>query len=144
MMKKIYNKKGFCSGIISLTIVLFSVLVGIKCGYRNTGSLIKSIILISVLTIIGITSIYRSMNKDCTKEDIKNNDEREELINLKAGNSALNFSTNFCFCSMIIIVLLWVKFRWETLITIIIVMAVILDVLLISPIVAYYYHNKNN
>lgn len=146
MKRKIYNKKGFWGGVTSLLLVVVSIIVTIPNEYHkgNSMRLTKSIIFNVLLLTIGITSIYRSLNYQYTKEDIQNDDEREKLISLKASNSALKITTIFCFIITILLMVTFAITRHEEIIGALVVAALIFNVLLISPVIAYFYYNKNN
>lgn len=69
---KIYNKKGFWSGIGFLCLFALSIGTYIVTGYKykSTGRLIKSMVIDIGLFYYGISSILRSLSYSATKDDI--------------------------------------------------------------------------
>ncbi|WP_455796850.1 hypothetical protein [Clostridium butyricum] len=90
---RIYNKKGFVSGIITLLLCVVGVIAVILKGPS-----IKLVILLPFLLLFSLTEIRRSLSKSMSKEDIiKNNDERDKYILLKTSYKSLEIlrSINF-------------------------------------------------
>lgn len=85
---KIYNKKSFISGIISLIICI----IGLVSDSLN-GLSIKMSILILLLFIFSITEIRRSLSKSASWEDIITAaDEREQYVILKTSHKVLQIA----------------------------------------------------
>ncbi len=62
---RIYNKKGFVSGIITLLLCVVGVITVILKGPS-----IKLVILLPFLLLFSLTEIRRSLSKSMSKEDI--------------------------------------------------------------------------
>ncbi|KOC31251.1 hypothetical protein [Clostridium botulinum] len=144
MKKKIYNKKNFRSGMCFLSIAIMGSIVSFLkgCDKFSCISMIKSIILNFLLLFMGISYIYRSLNYRYSKEDIQDDDEREKLLSLKAESSSLSFSTGFCFVFEVILMIAFGITKNNGIIAPLICVGLIFNVLLISPVFAYIYHNK--
>lgn len=82
---KIYNKKQFTSGLISLMIFLMALISVILRGLS-----IKIIIIMPILLLFSITEIRISFSKDMSKKNlIENEDERAKYISLKTSHKSL-------------------------------------------------------
>lgn len=146
MKKKIYNKKGFISGMVCTILSIITIIITIPNEYINGKymKLVESVILILILLPLGITELKRSLSYECTKEDLQNDDERENLITLKSTNTAFKIGTGFCIGFIILLVIAFVKTKYEGFIGMLIGVSLIFNVLMISSIVAYFYHNMHN
>jgi L-lactate permease len=143
-MKKIYNKKGFCSGIISLLLAAVVIIFVIPDNYHDPDyiRMVKSIIIAFVLLIIGITSVYKSLSYQYTKEDKQNDDEREKLVSLKAANTAFKITIGFCCAAMILLMIAFGMTRYEGFASIFIGFGLVFSISTISQVCAYFYHDK--
>ncbi|MCY6958456.1 hypothetical protein [Clostridium brassicae] len=102
MKKRIYNKKKFWSGIVFLILAAISIPCTItRFNNLNTLRIIKSVVLDTFCILFGVTEVYRSLSSKCTKEDEQNDDERENLINMKSKSRA--FDIIFFICAAITI-----------------------------------------
>lgn len=82
---KIYNRKGFINGLISLSICIVGVAAIILKGFS-----VKLSIIIPILFIYSIVGIRRSLLIDASREDIiENEDERVKYISLKTAGKSL-------------------------------------------------------
>ncbi|WP_244835075.1 hypothetical protein [Clostridium sp. BJN0001] len=80
-MKKIYNKKKFFSGIVFLILAVVTFFaMSIPSIDKSAFRSMESVVIGILCFLFGITEVYRSLNKKCTKEDRQNDDEREKLI----------------------------------------------------------------
>lgn len=146
MKKKIYNKKGFFSGIISLLLATASIIIVITKDYNqmNNVKLWKSIVFSILLLFIGTSSLYRSLNYQCTKEDRQNNDEREQLISFKANTTALKITIVSCFIFMLLFMIAFGITKHSSFIGVFIGISLIFNISMISQIAAYVYHDRHN
>lgn len=146
MKKKIYNEKGFFSGIISLLLATTLIITVIIKDYHqmNTISLWKSIILSILLLLIGASSLHRSLNYGCTKEDMQNNDERERLVSFKANTTALKITIVSCFIFMLLFMIAFAITKHNSFIGVFIGISLIFNISMISQIAAYVYHDRHN
>ncbi|SDP66755.1 hypothetical protein [Clostridium gasigenes] len=86
---KIYNKKKFWSGVLSLSLVLMSIVI---LFLKPKSFDLKGFFITLFLLLIGISDISRSINLKDTKKDEQEDDERKYLIELKASSSAFTIS----------------------------------------------------
>lgn len=99
---KIYNKKGFFSGIICIVLGMWSLFWDFGNPNHNLIVQIRDIVLSIVLISIGITSFWRAFLKKATKEDfIEENDERNKLIVYKSKSRMLDIVYAILFVIMI-------------------------------------------
>ena len=95
---KIYNKKGFISGVSFLLVCILGIFSVILKGIS-----VDMVILVPLLLIWSVGEITRSFSKTATKEDlIKNDDERNKYINLKTSHKSLQILRNINMAVMIV------------------------------------------
>lgn len=100
---KIYNKKGFFSGILWTA-------AGVFCLYRDIADSadflpqqIKSVVISLLCLAIGLTSLIRAFSKSSTREDrMGEMDERNKLVRLKTNSLTLNILGYLQLAGMII------------------------------------------
>ena len=98
---KIYNKKGFFSGIFWIVLALWSIIHDFGSPNPNNGS-DKRQHNISVFTVMGITSFWRAFSKKATKEDIiEEYDERNRLIKYKSQSRMMDIAYVILFVFMV-------------------------------------------
>ena len=146
VMKKIYNKKGFKSGVFLLLISLVSTVLFLKnLSEMNTLKLVKELILMIVTYFIGATSLIRSLNEKYSKEDeIEENDERNKFNTLKSESKAFRISFNACIIFNILFVVLYIMTRIEGLLYAFIGLGLLSTFMLITIIVLSIYYNQKN
>lgn len=100
---KIYNKKGFISGLFTL---LVCIIGGISVVLKGVS--IKMSILLPILFLFSITEMRRSLSKAKSKEDlIKNEDERDKYILLKTSQKSLKILEGI---NMIIVIISMISY----------------------------------
>lgn len=100
---KIYSKKGFISGLITLLVFIIGVISVVLKGLS-----IKMSILLPILFLFSITEIRRSLSKAKSKEDfIKNEDERDKYILLKTSQKSLKILEGI---NMIIVIISMISY----------------------------------
>ena len=149
---KIYNKKGFWSGVFFLVLAVTSIPIMMNNSYDwNSARNIKSIIVTIFCVLIGVGQVYRGMNSKLSKEDEQNDDEREKLVLLKTESSAYKITFNFCIVLTILLALaLGVTKKagvidvitFNGLIGIFIGVAIMPTIMIIAYIGANIYHDK--
>jgi len=149
---KIYNKKGFWSGVWFLLLAVGSIILLINNPHgMNTTRNIKSILATIICVLIGITQVYRGLDSQCTKEDEQNDDERNKLVVLKAESSA--YRITFYLCMLLTILLATAvgvaKFKgsidvatFNGLLGIFVGVAIVPTIMIISYTAACIYHEK--
>lgn len=86
---KIYNKKEFISGLVSIFLGAGNLLI--RIGQQNIKT--KMIILATALLLMGFNSIIRSLSVKKFQEDkLENLDERNILIKLKSQSKAFEIT----------------------------------------------------
>lgn len=94
VMLKIYNKKTFYSGVISLILSIIAIITTAIKGI-SLNNLIKSIIIIVFLMMSGVYELHVSLNKKHSIEYEKENDERMQFLELKAKSKVANITFDF-------------------------------------------------
>ncbi|MPQ34211.1 hypothetical protein E4V42_22770 [Clostridium estertheticum] len=145
MKKKIYNKKKFCSGIVFLLLALISIPDTIThfhnlSALRNTKSIIVDIFCI----LFGVTEVWRSLSRKCTKEDDKNDDERINLVNMKSESSAFKITLFTCATVLILSIIAWRVTKNDVFLGIICCLGMTISIMFIAVISSYFYHDKRN
>ena len=99
---KIYNKKGFLSGIFWIVLALWSIIHDFGSPNPNTMVQIRDSIISLFLLLMGITSFWRAFSKKATKEDIvEEYDERNRLIKYKSQSRMLDIAYAILFVFMV-------------------------------------------
>lgn len=145
MKIKIYNKKKFWSGIVFLLIASISI-PGTIIKFDNIDILksIKHIIMDTFCVLFGLTEVYRSLSCKCTKEDMQNDDERENLINIKAKSSAFKI-TFYIFVVITILSIIGLALTKSImLVGFFIGIGIVPTIMVIVEIGSYIYHDKRN
>ena len=145
MKKKIYNKKGFWSGVSLLFLaVCYTILLLNKWDNVNSMKNGKSILFAIICTFTGIVQIYRGLDSKCTKEDDQDDDERKKLVILKTESSAYKATMNI---SIVLTILLSIGIgvtKDNNLLGILVGVGIMPGIMVISYIFASVYHNKRN
>ena len=145
MNKKIYNKKGFFSGVFFLILaVIYVILLIINPHGINSITNIKSILFAILSVLIGAGQIYRSMDNKCTKEDFHNDDERNRLVVLKTESSAYKITFNISIALTLLLAIAIGVTKNDDFIGILVGVAIMPTIMIISYICANFYHNKRN
>jgi amino acid permease len=145
MKKKIYNKKKFWSGIVFLLLAAISIPSTIT-DFNNLDALknIKHIVIDTFCVLFGLTEIYRSLSSKCTKEDEKNDDERESFINMKSQSSAFKITFFICIAITIISIIGLAITKNIMLVGFFIGIGIVPTIMVIANIGGYIYHNNRN
>lgn len=140
---KIYSKKTFWSGMFFLVIsIIFIFLLINQFGEVSNGKIIKNSIYLLLSMLFGFASIRQSLSYEKTREAEKENDEREELINLKSSSTAINIVSIISWIFMAVSIILWYKTRAEGTVGMIVAFGIMFGISLFSRIFAYIYYNK--
>lgn len=100
---KIYNKKGFISGVLWTA-------AGAFCLYRDAADAhaflpqqIKSVVLSLIMLAIGLTCLVRSFSRRAAREDrIEELDERSRLVRLKTSSLTLRVTGYLRLAAMVL------------------------------------------
>ena len=83
MKWKIYNRKGFCSGVLELALGLALPLTCAVKGWERFD--VKDGVLTVLLVLLGSGMILRSLNKEQSQEDwVEDHDERRRWVQLRS------------------------------------------------------------
>ena len=141
---KIYNKRNFYSGIVFLLLsITLLLLIIIRINTLNSFIIIiKHVATEIILTLLGITQLYRSLNIKSEIEYQKDYDERKKLIELKS--KSLSFNVTFLIAMIIsIICIILLALTHNTLIGgILIGISIIPIIMIISEIISYNYYDR--
>ncbi len=100
---KIYNKKGFFSGVLWTAAGAFCLYRDIVDSADFLPQQIKSVVISLLCLAIGLTSLIRAFSKSSTREDrIEEMDERNRLVRLKTNSLTLNILGYLQLAGMII------------------------------------------
>lgn len=136
---KIYNKKGFWEGIVSLIVCL----VGFTTiAIRGFG--LKLMILSVLLLLFGTTGIARSMSSDKSREDLFiNNDERDKYIQLLTAQKSLKILHMLNFIFLIVFMIAYGITKQESLLITLIMLALFLTLSFLVVLVCNIYYEKH-
>lgn len=88
---KNYNRRGLMVGIVQLLLALFCLITIIVTGFD-----VKLLVLGGIIALLGITSVLNSFSKEATrKEWLDNEDERAQLVTMKAKAKSFSIVSNF-------------------------------------------------
>lgn len=144
-MRKIYNRKGFKSGIFFLVISFLSTWLLIKqWGEIDQFKSVKDLFLMVITYVIGTISLVRSLNQTYSEEDKREEaDDRNQLIQLKAQSKAFSICFNTCLILCVIFVLLYIKMKLEVLLGGFVALGLLSTFMLLTMIiVSVYYEEK--
>jgi len=145
MNKKIYNKKGFWSGVFFLILaVTYVLLLIINPHDTNSMSNIKSIFFAILCVLIGVGQVYRSMDSKCANEDDRNDDERNKLVVLKTESSAYKITFNISLVLTLLLAIAIGVTKNDDLLGIFVGVGIMPTIMIISYICANSYHNKRS
>lgn len=151
MNKKIYNKKGFWSGVFFLLAAVAYIILLIKDPHMNSVSNVKSIFFTVLSVLFGVSQVYRGLNYKRSKEDEQNDDERRKLVTLKAESSAFNITFNLflALTVLLLIVIGLTKYNgsmdlriYNGLLGIFVGVSIVPSIMFITIIGANIYHDK--
>ncbi|MBU3132637.1 hypothetical protein J1C67_18190 [Clostridium gasigenes] len=138
---KIYNKKKFWSGVLSLSLVLMSIVI---LFLKPKSFDLKGFFITLFLLLIGISDISRSINLKDTKKDIQEDDERKYLIELKSSSAAFTIS-QYLLCILFFIgCFSWYITKIEAVLYVIIPIGCMTGINVIIVSITYFYQQKRN
>ncbi len=99
---KIYNKKGFLSGIFLTLLAIVGMALDFRSPAANTLVQVRDSVISVFLLLMGINSFWRAFSKHATKEDmIAEYDERNRLIEYKSQSRMLDIAYTILFGLMV-------------------------------------------
>lgn len=140
---KIYNKKGFFSGLFTTAIGVALLAAGVDTGFERFD--LKDAALVIFCLLIGLTTIARSMSHSLSREDkISELDERNRLITLKSRSRAFSITQGVCWVLMFIFIMLGVVKDFDGAVFLGMGFAFAISVSFFSELFAYFYYDSKN
>jgi hypothetical protein len=145
MKIKVYNKKQFCIGIVFLLLVSLNIPGFIGCfNNPDTVTIIRYIVTDIFWTLIGVMFVNRSISSKCAKEDNQNNDERENLINIKSKCSAFNITFFVSIAITILSAIVAGITKIYVLVGIVIGAGIVPIIMIFAQLSSYFYYQNRN
>ena len=145
MKTRIYNKTKFNSGILFLLVALFSgIATFLNASNMDMIKISLRIIFIIVSLSFAGTEIYRSLNKECTKKDLQENDEREQMLNIKSKSAAFTATFTICFIIIAAMIIILALTRNIIFMGMLIGIGLVPLIMVITEIAGYLYHDSRN
>ncbi len=99
---KVYNKKGLILGVVWLIMGLWLLFIRVLEPENFLPEQIKDVIIALLLIIFGIGSITRAFSERLTQEEkTADQDERNQMIELKTKRKSFQLTQGICFCLML-------------------------------------------
>lgn len=103
---RIYNKKGFWTGVFMLALALLLAWAGLRSGFQD------KIFAILVCVVCGVSYLFRGLSYEMSREDrVEEQDERERFVRARAQSRALQITQVVCFALMLAFVVMGAKAR---------------------------------
>lgn len=135
---KIYNRKGFFRGIVSVTIGILAFITLYLKGF-SFFSLFSGVFLF----LIGITEISRSFSKTATLQDkLQEEDERDFYVELKAGRKAFEIIQYINVISIISLIILFGITKKEVFAGLMIIPGLYFTINVILKVATFIYYEK--
>ena len=135
---KNYNRRGLITGIVQLLLCAFCLITMFITGFD-----VKLAVLGIIVALLGITSIVNSFSKETTKrEKIESNDERTQLVRMKAKEKSFDVVSAFLFIATVAIMIAYGVTKNQILVYMVICTGVALSICWISHIVAHFYYES--
>ena len=140
---KIYNKKGFFSGLVSAALGIALLAAGWHTGFERFD--LKDAFLVVVLLLIGIVQAVRSFSRALSKEDIISDlDERNTLVKFKSRSRAFGITQGVCLVLAVVFILLGAYHDYDGMTGIGLGFAFAISVSFFSELFSYFYYESKN
>lgn len=137
---KNYNRRGLMTGIVQIFLSIFCLITMIVTSFD-----VKLAILGIIIAILGITSVINSFSKEAArKELIDNEDERSQLVEMKAKAKTLDIVSNFLFFATAAVMIAYGVTKNQLFVYMFLCTGAALSVCWISHIVTYFYYESKN
>lgn len=137
---KNYNRRGLIIGIVQLLLSVFCFITMIVTGFD-----VKLAVLGIIIALLGITSVINSFSKEETrKELIDNEDERSQLVKMKAKAKSFDIASNFLFLATIAVMIAYGITKNHVFVYMVLYTGAALSVCWISHIIAHFYYESKN
>ncbi len=135
---KNYNRRGLISGIVQLLLSVFCLITMIVTGFD-----VKLAVLGIIVALLGITSVINSFSKETTKKElIDNEDERSQLVKIKAKSKSFDIVSNFLFLATIAVMIAYGVTKNQVFVYMFICTGAALSVCWISHIITHFYYES--
>ena len=140
---KIYNKKGFFSGLVSAALGIALLAAGWHTGFERFD--LKDAFLVVVLLLIGIVQAARSFSRALSREDIISDlDERNTLVKFKSCSPAFGITQGVCFVLAVVFILLGAYHDYDGMTGIGLGFAFAISVSFFPELFSYFYYESKN
>ena len=137
---KNYNRRGLIGGIVQLLLSVFCLITMFITGFDA-----KLAVLGIIIALLGITSIINSFSKEATrKEKIDSEDERSQLVAMKAKAKAFDIASIFLFLATIAVMITYGITENQVFVYMVICTGAALSVCWISHIITHFYYESKN
>lgn len=127
-------------GIVQIFLSVFCLITMIVTSFD-----VKLAILGIIIAILGITSVINSFSKEAArKELIDNEDERSQLVEMKAKAKTLDIVSNFLFFATAAAMIAYGVTKNQVFVYMVLCTGTALSVCWISHIVTYFYYESKN
>lgn len=136
---KIYNKKGFISGLIGLLLSWADLMLMLVKEFS-----MKYLIMGLFLFAFSITEITRSLSKKKTIEDMTiNNDEREKYIQLKSSQKSFQIIEIINCTFLILFIIIYSITKKQVLIPFILITSLYITISFIALLITNIYYERH-
>ena len=137
---KIYNKKTFASGAILLLLALANLWAGAHSGFA-----FKTVLLLLILLLLGTSLLSRSLSQRLSQEDLlQEQDERNQLIQLKTKTQALKLTRTASFLLMLALLIMGKLSGNQSFTGIGVGLAFAYSLSLLTELFSYFYYETRN
>ena len=128
------------TGIVQIFLSVFCLITMIVTSFD-----VKLAILGIIIAILGITSVINRFSKEAArKELIDNEDERSQLVEMKAKAKTLDIVSNFLFFATAAVMIAYGVTKNQVFVYMVLCTGAALSVCWISHIVTYFYYESKN
>ena len=137
---KIYNRRGFITGIVQLLLSVFCLITLIVTGFD-----VKLMVLGIIIALLGITGVINSFSKEAArKERIDNDDERSQLVKMKAKAKSFDIVSACLFLAILTVMIAYGVTENQVFVPMVLCTGAALSVCWISHIITHFYYDSKN
>ena len=137
---KIYNRRGFITGIVQLLLSVFCLITLIVTGFD-----VKLMVLGIIIALLGITGVINSFSKEAArKERIDNDDERSQLVKMKAKAKSFDIVSAFLFLAILAVMIAYGVTENQVFVPMVLCTGAALSVCWSSHIITHFYYDSKN
>lgn len=140
---KIYNKKGFLTGLFPAVLGAALLIAGVQTGFDRFE--LQDAVLAVVCLLVGLTTLVRSMSRSIAREDkILELDERSQLVTLKSRSRAFGITQSVCLVLMFLFLLLGAVKHFDGAVFLGLGFAFSISISIFSEFFSYLYYESKN